>query len=462
MALFSKLRNFIKPQSLDEDIRRREYILNILILASLFVFIILNIIRIINYIINPHNPGRPLTYTLTILVFFLFLWKLTRQGWIKTASSLLIAIYSLPMFYSFITWGADLPAVLLLAILIIALFGLLIGARLVLISTLLINIFLLALTYLQEEKIIIVKDYWRTSPRNLGDAIAYFVLSIIIAIVVWLFSRGIQRALERARQSEQALKLERDSLEIKVQERTSQIRVMEADKINQLYRLAEFGRLSSGIFHDLVNPLTAISLNLEQIQNNNLNQVSTAKTYLGQAIIATHKMEDLIISIKKQLQRKSSLSSFSLNQEISQVIQILAYKARRANVVVEFQSSEELIYYGDAIKFSQIATNLICNAIESFESLPKIDQKIKISLQTEQNNIILKVTDSGCGIEPINLLKIFEPFFSTKEESGRGLGLGLSSTKNLVEKDFGGAITVTSLPGQETTFTVIISKKYET
>ena len=289
----------IEPRSVDDDIRRSESILNILLAVSIGGFILLNIIRIRDFIVGSYNNGLPLFYTLLILAFFIFLLWLSKKGWIKTASWLLVITYSLPMFYSFILWGADLPAALLLAILIITLAGILLGPQLVLISTGFITIFSIILTYLQAQNIIPLQDSWRQAPHELADAIAYAILMMIIAVIAWLFCRGIGRALVRAQQSEKELKEERDSLEIKVITRTEQLRQMEMEKISQLYRLAKFGRLSSGIFHDLINPLTAISLNLEQVnadaadkindsvgyrsENQKENKISLTKSYLSQA-----------------------------------------------------------------------------------------------------------------------------------------------------------------------------------
>lgn len=456
---FKKL---IQPQNTNEDLRRRELILNILLGLSIISFMVLNIIRAIDVFSNPDDRGLPVMYTLLILAFFIFLLWLSKKGKIKTASWLLITVYSLPMFYCFIFWGADLPAALLLTVLIITLFGILIGARSVLISTAVINAFLIILTYLQTDEIIKVNNYWRNEKHELGDAIAYAVLFLIIAGITWLFCLEIKRALKRARQSEAELRQERDLLEIKVIARTNELRRAEAEKINQLYRLAEFGRLSSGIFHDLINPLTAVSLNLEQIKGETENKILNAKSYLSQALLATRKMENLIAGIKKQIQRESNPTYFLINEEINQVIQILAYKTRRANTRINFLATGEVKLYGDAVKFGQIISNLLANAIEASEGgneNDKIEKIITIKLGLQENNVIMSVSDRGTGIASENLPKIFEPFFSTKKEAGRGLGLGLASAKNITEKDFSGTIAATSQPGQGTEFIVTLPFK---
>ncbi|NCN99699.1 GHKL domain-containing protein [Candidatus Falkowbacteria bacterium] len=442
-----------------EESRRRELILNVLLLFSIGGFIILNLIRLSDILTRSNDGGMPIIYTLIILaVFSFFLW-LSRRGKTKAAAWLLIGVYSLPLFYCLLTWGSDLPAAILLAILIITLSGILLGDQLILISTTVISLAMIVLTALQSSNIIPVDSSWHNQNREVGDAIANAVLLIIIAIIAWFFARENNRALTKAHNSKQALRQERDSLEIKVAARTQQLRQAEAEKINQLYRLAEFGRLSSGIFHDLINPLTAVSLNLEQIKSDANTKIIDTKSYLSQALSATHKMEGLIGCIKKQIQRKNSYTSFNVNKEIEQIIEILAYKSRQAQSKINFISNNNVYLYGDAIKFGQIIMNLIANSIEAGEEEKNNkEKKVLIKLEQTEKQIIITVTDEGNGIAPEDLTKIFSPFFSTKSTAGRGLGLGLSSTKNIVEKDFGGIITVSSELKQGSQFTVSLPR----
>lgn len=458
--LFRRLKNnlkkFFSPRQTDEAKRRKEIILNIILIFSSLSFFIINIIRITDYIIYPERSGLPLSVTLLILAFFIFLFWLNRRGWLKLSSSLLIAIFSLPMFYSFLMWGADLPAAILLAVLVITISGILLGSRFAFLSTFLIAIFLIIVTDCQARGILAVQNYWRDEPAQISDAISYAVLLMVIAAIAWLFCLANSNSLKRAQRSEKILREERDLLEIKVEKRTQELREAEAEKINSLYRLAEFGRLSSGIFHDLINPLTAISLNLEQIKAETDTKILNAKSYLSQALLATERMENLVASIKKQIAQEGAIDIFSLNKEIEQTIQILSYKARKAGVKLNFYSSREIALKGDAVKFGQIIINILANAIEACEN--SIDKEISLTLSETAEEIEIIIKDSGSGIEPENINKIFNPFFSTKNKSGRGLGIGLASTKRIIEKDFRGKINLESEVGRGTTFIINLSK----
>jgi len=459
MRRINFLKRIISLPLKDETKPRREFILNTLLIFFLSSFFIINIISIAHYIFYSEKPGFLLYISLLFFVLFIFLLWLSSLGLVKIASYLLVITFALPMFFAFIIWGANLPAALLVAVLVITLSSILIGANMAFLSSFLISLFLVFITDGQTRGLILVQNFWRNEPAHTADVITYCILLSLIATIAWLFCQEIKRSLRRAKLSESLLREERDLLEIKVERRTQELRVIEAEKINQLYRLAEFGRISSGIFHDLINPLTAVSLNLGQIKTQADSRVLDAKSYLNQALLATHKMESLILSIKKQINRENTISIFSPKQEIEQISQILAYKANKANVEIIHLNIREIKIEGDAVKFGQVILNLLANAIEACEEAKT--KNVAIVVSEQETTITITINDSGNGILPENLAKIFMPFFSTKTASGRGLGLGLASTKNIVEHDFSGQIRVSSEIKRGTNFIVIIPKKYK-
>jgi len=229
--------------------------------------------------------------------------------------------------------------------------------------------------------------------------------------------------------------------------------------------LAEFGRLSSGIFHDLINPLTAVALNLEQLTEETDRDLGNTQKYLDQALGATKRMQLMISGIKNQIQIKNRADLFSIDEEISQTIQILSFKARRAGVKINYHCSDKIKLYGNAGQFNQIIINLLANAIEASEDKRKLnngdpsEQTVDIKLINQSKNILLSVKDDGVGIKKDHLDKIFRPFFSTKTNDGRGLGLGLSLVKDIIEKHFRGQISVNSTENQGSCFTVYLPNK---
>ena len=94
---------------------------------------------------------------------------------------------------------------------------------------------------------------WKNDSIELTDIIAYLFIIAFMFALSWISRRQSDTSLVRARQSERELKKERDSLEIKVEERTRELAKTQEDRLRELTHIAEFGRLSQGIFHDLLS-----------------------------------------------------------------------------------------------------------------------------------------------------------------------------------------------------------------
>jgi two-component system C4-dicarboxylate transport sensor histidine kinase DctB len=280
------------------------------------------------------------------------------------------------------------------------------------------------------------------------------VIFLIIATVSWLSNREIEKSLARARKSEAELKEERDMLEVRVIERTAALRKVEAEKIEQAYRFVEFGRLAGGIFHDLMNPLTALSLNIENIADKHTGQIGSLAEDVARAKQATVHMQKLMDSMRKHLSREGTREHFSLNGAIDDLVRVLMTYARSRQVSLSFEGTAEIGYHGDAVHFSQVMTNLVSNAIESYpqdshESAQ--ERSVEVRLSRNGENAKIEVIDRGSGIAEADLIKIFEPFFTTKAKS-HGLGIGLSLTKRIIENEFKGSLSVKSKKGEGSTF----------
>lgn len=468
------LKKFVVSTSQNEDDARREFILNVLLLGIVILSFSAFVISLIGHSLDGLDASMPVSIILIILTFFVFLYFLSRRGLLRLSSYGLLIAFFLPVTYQIYMLGADIPAALLAYVVIIFISGILINKSFTFIATATISLALTSIGFLQIYNIIYPNLYWKIERITVPDIIIFVLLLFIIATVSWLSNREIEKSLARARKSEAELKKERDSLEITVEKRTRELKETQAEKMIQLYRFAEFGRLSSGLFHDLINPLTAVSLNMEKvkntrqsayphiefaIQNTDVASISETTTYLDKAIIAAKKMEDMVIAVRKQLSRQETKTNFLLKEEIESVIEVLLYKARKAGVAMRLFSHQKIKTYGDAVKFSQVALNLVANAIDSY--LEKRDgetQTITMSLSQEGGMIIFEVKDGGIGISEENKPRLFEPFFTTKEE-GYGLGIGLSIAKRIIENDFDGSIDVASKEGEGSTFIVKFPQK---
>jgi len=396
---------------------------------------------------------------LFLLGFFCFLYRLSRTGKYKLAAYIFLLGYLFPICYSLYVWGADLPQATLTCILIIVMSGILINSKFAFVSSIVISLYIVVLTYLQTNSILQLKSYWRQELFDMGDSIVASVTFIIIATVSWLSNREIEKSLKRAHKSEAALKKERESLEIKVEERTKELKLAQMEKVAQIYRFAEFGKLSSGLFHDLVNPLTALSLNLEQLKSQKTSDYTTAHQYLEQALVTTKRMGKFIEGMKKQIQKQEASESFSLTGEIDQAIQILAHKARKTDVKIRFKPERDIQIHGNPAAFNQLVVNLLSNAIDACETQDDPDRrKVSITLSKKNSWLTLAMKDGGCGIPKENLDRIFDPFFTTKSIQ-KGTGIGLSTCKKIIEESLKGTVKVESEKGRGTTFTITFPYK---
>ena len=450
-------------RSENENLRHREYVLNILLVSSIILLSVCLIIDLAHLLFGDQtvyqNNSISLLVIFSIICFLAFLYFLSRKGLFRPASFFLIGIFFFLASYMGMSWGVDVNASILFYVLTLVMAGILIGARFAFFTTSAVILTIIGTDYIHRLGIIEANRYWRSDSWTVTDTIVMTGIFFIIAIVSWLSNREMEKSLARAVLSEAELKLERDWLEVKVKERTTELKKAQMEQISQLYHFAEFGKLSSGLFHDLVNPLTAASLNMDLIKDSHMKEIEGVRSYFDKASISIKRMEDFIITAREQMMNRKTESVFFLNDEIRSVIQILDYKAKKSDVYIAFIPSPKISIYGDSAKFSQIILNLAANAIDSYKEVNSLDKdrRVEIGVSESDGLITVSVKDWGCGIKEELMDKIFEPFFTTKD-SAEGIGIGLSLTKNIAEKDFGGSISCLSEDGEGSSFSVSFYK----
>ncbi len=227
------------------------------------------------------------------------------------------------------------------------------------------------------------------------------------------------------------------------------LRAADPQKLLEFYRLAEFGKHSSGIFHDMMSPLSTILLTLEEIRD---STDPTNEESISRALAASCRIKEFVGAAKKGLRLCDSHQVFSPAHEIRDAARFLAHKAQGSLVRIECDLDERARAEGVPLRFFQIALNLISNAIDAYEGLDRDERIIKVFLEQDRERMLFTVIDHGCGISEDSLKKIFDPFFSTKRS--KGLGLGLSSIKDHAES-FDGSIEAESLEGFGSAFTAV-------
>jgi PAS domain S-box-containing protein len=247
----------------------------------------------------------------------------------------------------------------------------------------------------------------------------------------------------------------------------SQLKTAEAERENlrsqliQSEKLNALGQLAAGIAHDL-NNLLAVIIGSEFLLKSAVDSSNPAYDNINLSIRAANQA----VSLTRKLLAFASKQpfepqSFDLNKVVDQQCEVLRRLIGR-NIEIRFLPGSDSWVRADPTHVEQILLNLLLNARDAIEGSGVITirthtQSHKVAgSPAEQEYVALTVEDSGKGIEPGILHRIFEPFFTTKEKHA-GAGLGLSTVYGIVKQN-DGEISVQSVVGQGTTFTVLLPK----
>src|SRR6058998_2191635 len=227
------------------------------------------------------------------------------------------------------------------------------------------------------------------------------------------------------------------------------------EQLVQAGKLATLGELTTGVAHELNNPLNNIGL----FVGNAVDLIELAVTEKGQIVRELgHAMQQVskateIISHLRTFGRAAPVSRepISLRQVIERALSLMREQLRLREIEVTVDlGPEEPVVLGNAIQLEQVFINLLTNARDAVAEAPR--KAIRISGSTGSGAVEVSLADSGHGIPPGLERRIFDPFFTTKEV-GKGTGLGLSITYGIIN-EHGGTISVVSPPGEGATFLI--------
>ncbi|MCF7872732.1 MAG: GHKL domain-containing protein [Candidatus Omnitrophica bacterium] len=228
----------------------------------------------------------------------------------------------------------------------------------------------------------------------------------------------------------------------------------------QSEKLAALGRFSSGIAHEVKNPLGVVLGGVEFLERKITNpekDVTIALKKVKDSTLRANNIVQNLLNFAKPSARKNE--SIDLKNIIQETLSLLKYKVSlvKIKIINDAKESPEGIT-GDKNQIQQVLFNLFLNAIEA---MPK-GGKLKIKTHKapgsmkikNKNSYVIDIIDNGEGIPEENLAKVFEPFFTTKRDT-KGTGLGLAMCKMIIENN-DGKLFIGSRPGKGATAKIIL------
>jgi signal transduction histidine kinase len=230
-------------------------------------------------------------------------------------------------------------------------------------------------------------------------------------------------------------------------------------QLHQVEKAAVVGRLAAAIAHEIRNPLNYISLTLDHLRS----------SYAPEDPAKRETFERLADELKAEVQRINrhitdflkysrpsalDLQPLDLRVQAEEAMRVITGQAAESGIGTNLEQQGELPrVVADKDSLRSVFTNLLINSLEAIDGAGG-SVGLKLSAETD-DQVRVEISDTGRGIAPDDLAKIFEPYYSTKET---GTGLGLAIVKKAID-DHGGSISVSSKEGSGTTFTIVLPVK---
>jgi signal transduction histidine kinase len=259
--------------------------------------------------------------------------------------------------------------------------------------------------------------------------------------------QALRNRVERER-AEAALKEHSGRLEEMVEERTQQLRLAQ-DELVRSEKLAILGQLAGSVGHELRNPLGVISNAIYYLQTTLAAADETTTEYLD---IIAQQVKDASRTVSNLLDFAQTPEPDRATRSVSDLVsEALEAQPPPPDIQTKLEITQALpLVFVDPQQIRQALRNLITNA---YQAMPT-GGKLTIGAQSGRREVNVWVADTGVGISPENMDRLFEPLFSTK---ARGTGLGLSAARMFVEANEG-SISVESKEGDGSRFTISLPR----
>ena len=283
----------------------------------------------------------------------------------------------------------------------------------------------------------------------------YLLLGLVSIFIAYLLSNYITGSLNAIGQKLKNIKINESNPPLKwrfddeigtlVDEYNRMLAALEtsAVKLAKTERESAWQEMAKQVAHEIKNPLTPMRLNVQYLEKTLKCENPKKLKEFTESMIS---QIDTLSSIAEAFSRFASMPDFHFETFPAKVI-IQRTTALYPGYEIEFVcDNPEVNIYGDKDQLVRVMNNLINNAIQAIPE--ERDPEIHVRLEQKKEEVIISVSDNGCGISEEQGEKIFEPRFTTKT---KGMGLGLAMVKNIID-GFGGRVWYNSNVGVGTTF----------
>ncbi len=308
---------------------------------------------------------------------------------------------------------------------------------------------------ISEDTIKAINDKW-TSQKVIKEIDYTFALAVLIISLIIIFS--IYFAYTKQKILKNQIESLNSALEKKIVVEIEKNRKKEKLMLHQ-NRLAQMGEIISMIAHQWRQPLNILSI-LNQTIYIKFKREQLDEKYMDEF---EKKSKELINNMSKTIddfrdffKPTKDKEIFSINQSIIDTISLIKPSLEKLNIEIVFKESGKYSIKGYKNEFGQVLLNIINNAKDALKESQKTNKKIEVSIERSKGKLEIMVLDNANGVPKEIQDKIFEPYFSTKDKNGTGLGLYMA--KIIIEEHLNGKIKVyTNENG--TTFKIILKEK---
>ena len=311
-----------------------------------------------------------------------------------------------------------------------------------------------------------------------GARLQALTLVAVAGLLAGLAVLGAVIVIQRRTQLRERLALQATAqaqLERRVQERTAELatvnRQLEAevterratearlratqDELVQAGKLAALGQMSAALSHEFNQPLGAARNFAENAQLLiERGRIDEASANIGRIVGLVERMSRISKHLRNFARKPNArLSAVPLNDAVAAVVELLDWRLKDSAVQLRCDLGPAPIHVrAGPVRLQQVLVNILSNAIDALEGQPR--REIRLEARETDGRAVLRITDTGPGIAPALVERIFDPFFSTKGV-GKGLGLGLSISYNIMH-DFGGSLSAMNAPEDGAVFTLTL------